>query len=102
MEEEKTEAPRECITLVCCGKTYLTDGKIGLVFREIVDGELGAERIYRFKSLEHVRVGAVYEVENLLRPDKRSSISRTTGNIPTTASFTLPRPAQPMCATWPT
>src|SRR5713101_7091062 len=56
--------PRSRITVVCVGKTYLADGKVGLVFRNVnPDGSPGDERIYQYKGLPHIRVGAVYEVE---------------------------------------
>jgi hypothetical protein len=59
-----TPPPRPRITVACVGKTYLSDGKIGLVFRDVnPDGSMGDERIYQFKGLQHLRVGAVYEVE---------------------------------------
>lgn len=46
VEKEKAVEERKRIMLACCGKTYLTDG----IFTEIgADGELGTERIYRFK-----------------------------------------------------
>ena len=62
--EQPSNVPRPRITLVCVGKTYIQNGKIGLVFREINEnGSAGAERIYSQKDLKHVRVGAVYEVE---------------------------------------
>jgi hypothetical protein len=64
MEEQKPQTQRKHITIACFAKTYLDDGKIGLVFREIAeDGSLGDERIYRHKGLEHLRIGATYEVE---------------------------------------
>src|SRR5260370_40175730 len=62
--EQPDRVPRPRMTLVCVGKTYIQNGKIGLVFREINEnGSAGAERIYSQKDLKHVRVGAVYEVE---------------------------------------
>src|SRR5260370_39613130 len=62
--EQPNKVPRPRITLVCVGKTYIQNGKIGLVFRDINEnGSAGAERIYSQKDLKHVRVGAVYEVE---------------------------------------
>ena len=63
-EQPQEKVPRPHITLVCVGKTYIQNGKIGLVFKEInPDGSAGVERIYSQKDLKHVRVGAVYEVE---------------------------------------
>src|SRR5260370_41103483 len=62
--EQPDRVPRPRMTLVCVGKTYIQNGKIGLVFREINEnGSAGAERIYSQKDLKHVRVGALYEVE---------------------------------------
>lgn len=64
MQPDKAPPARPIVTLVCTGKTYLSDGRVGIVFREVPsDGSLGAERIYEQKRLRHARVGAVYEVE---------------------------------------
>jgi hypothetical protein len=64
MSQETAPSARPLLTLVCTGRTYLTTGKIGLVLREVQsDDSLGSERIYQRKGLEHLRVGAVYQVE---------------------------------------
>src|SRR5260370_564840 len=62
--EQPDKVPRPRMTLVCVGKTYIQNGKIGLVFREINQNRAaGGERIYSQKDLKRGRVGAVYEVE---------------------------------------
>jgi hypothetical protein len=64
MTTDATRPPRLHIIVVCVGKTYLNDGKIGLAFRDVSpDGSTGEDRIYQYKGLQHLRVGAVYEVE---------------------------------------
>jgi hypothetical protein len=61
-EPAKAENPR--IKLVCVGKTYIEESKIGIVFKEIgADILLGRERIYAEKNVRQARVGAMYEVE---------------------------------------
>lgn len=76
MVKDETQARRR-ITLVCTGKTDLTDGKPGLVFHKVnADGTAGDERIYQHKGLEHLRVGAVYEVE-IDHQNPRSVYTRT-------------------------
>jgi hypothetical protein len=63
-EENNDKPARPRIRLVCVAKTYIEKVQAGLVFREVTaDGSLGNERIYSQKSLKHIRVGAVYEVE---------------------------------------
>lgn len=72
-EENNQEPERPRIQLVCVGKTYVEKDKIGLLFKVINgDGPAGPERIYLRKDLEHVRVGAIYEVET--NPEKPTSI----------------------------
>jgi hypothetical protein len=64
MSSDNTPSARRIITLAYVGGTYLSDGKIGVVFKEITeDGSLGAERVYQHKGLHHLRVSAVYQVE---------------------------------------
>ncbi len=64
MASENDKPARPNITLVCVGKVYLSDGKVGLLFREVTtEGTLGNERIYQHKGLQHLRIGAVYQVE---------------------------------------
>lgn len=64
MSAETDKPARPMITLVCVGKIYVSEGKIGLVFREVTaEGSLGNQRNYEQKGLQHVRIGAVYQVE---------------------------------------
>lgn len=64
MTSDKAATARPSVTLVCVGKTYLSNGKVGLVFREAApDGSIGVERNYQYKGLQHLRIGAVYGVE---------------------------------------
>lgn len=70
-QSEKKQRPR--IRLVCVAKTYTEKDQLGLVFKEVLpDGALNGERIYSQKSMKHIRVGAVYEVE--IDPDKPTTI----------------------------
>jgi hypothetical protein len=62
--EPQPKETRPRITLVCKGKTYLTDGRTGIVFLEVKEGgSPGDARLYDLKDLRHVRIGSVYDVE---------------------------------------
>jgi hypothetical protein len=64
MSSDQDKAARAILTLACVGKVSLSDGKIGLVFRDVTpEGSLGDERTYEHKGLQQLRIGAVYSVE---------------------------------------
>jgi hypothetical protein len=64
MPENAPPEARPKIKLVCQGKTYIDDKKIGLVFLEVEENDtLGSERVYDAKGIKHVRVGSVYKVQ---------------------------------------
>lgn len=72
MTQESSQV-KPIITMVCVRKTFLKNGKLGFVFKEVKpQGTLGDERIYSEKDLKHVRVGAVYQVE--VDPENQRSI----------------------------
>src|SRR5579883_3145144 len=77
MPENTPPEPRPKIKLVCRGKTYIEDKKVGLVFLEVGENDMpGSERTYEAKGIKHVRVGSVYEVE--INPAKPTAIYTNT------------------------